>query len=99
MLAILGRHVPQRYVRQSCVRDHCHGCDQDEPILAGQPVYVLCIECGHAYRSSAELLAVWLEYELMVPAGVREEWGIGRVPVPPPDAHQIWSCPMCNHDF
>lgn len=108
MLEILGRHVPAGYpagysaegnVRPSCEHVHCYGCDLDEPVLPGDPVYVQCGECFHVYRTSADLLAAWLEYEMCIPAGVREQWGIGRDPVPPGDAHQIWSCPVCNHDF
>lgn len=65
-------------------RLHCWSHDIDEPDL---PWYRACFECKHVYRTAAELLAehnkVLAQYDVE----------------PETDAADIYTCPLCTHDF
>jgi hypothetical protein len=79
-----------------CAADHCFYHHVDEPIpmaqLSGAQV---CIECGH-YYASGEVLADVDEQVGVEDYGLHPEWG-------PPrgrrDPSQIFTCPLCCHDF
>jgi hypothetical protein len=62
---------------------HCHWHDIDEPGDA----YRVCFECKHAFRSAAELLAEHSKH--------LAEFG----QEPETDPEQVYTCPLCIHDF
>lgn len=55
----------------------------DEPIPDG--AYLVCGECGHCYVTAADLIEAERRLYPDLPART--------------SAAQMWSCPLCAHDF
>lgn len=74
-----------------CGGSHCwsHAVDED-----GTVAYRSCGECGHVWRTPADLLADVLALHEAVAAGNGEP-----VFPPPTDAGLVATCPLCCHDF
>jgi hypothetical protein len=77
-----GQHEPSA----ACGGMHCYRHHVDEP---AEGAYKTCGECGHVYRTEADL---------------RREWTASAPPdLPgretPPSTWQIYFCPLCLHDF
>jgi len=83
---------------------HCSGCGEDEPL---EPCYLRCFECGHIFNTAEDLLR---EHNAIIDSLNRqyphagcpvcdENWDLAT-PVPhETDASQVWTCPVCIHDF
>lgn len=71
----------------ACWPSHCSFHNVDEP---GAGAYRICVECGHVYKTAAELQEAFMA-----------EVALGLTVPPPeaPDAEEIWYCPLCAHDF
>lgn len=67
----------------------CHIHEKQEE-LASEP-YQVCFECGHVYNTAEELVAAYNE-------AVRVNFGADNPP-PPREAHEIFFCQECLHDF
>lgn len=65
-------------------RLHCWSHDIDEP---DSPCYRACFECKHVFRTAAQLLA-----------GHNEHLAVYGCE-PETDAGNVWTCPLCIHDF
>jgi hypothetical protein len=76
--------------------DFCWGCVQNEPAPEGG-AYRICGECGHVYGTPEDLVRE--DYELWVEISyTNPEFLAGsNVPTRPPE--EIYSCPICTHDF
>jgi len=85
---------------EACAPVHCWEHDVDET----GPCFRPCIECGHLFRTAAELVTAYNE-------GVRDlngrrdlvglvVTGWGQEPVPEvTSTNQVLFCPYCLHDF
>ena len=69
---------------EACGDQHCYTHHVDEP---SEPAYRFCYECGHVWRTAAELLA---EHN-------RQLAVYGRPPET--DVNQVFCCPLCIHDW
>lgn len=71
--------------------EHCFFCNVDEPLQPGD--YRVCGECLHVFRTAEELLA--RHNQLLA-----EFFGAGYPAMEPAtDPEQVWTCPLCAHDF
>lgn len=84
---------------EACLHVHCHSHHVDEP---SYPAYIACAECGHVYRSAAELRRAYRR--LWDPLGRRrwrarlsDLWGWLRSRVA--RARDIDICLECLHDL
>lgn len=64
----------------------CYGCMRCEPLRDGD--YRVCGECMHVYRTSEALL----DAHTALLNRLDIKWNFVRV-------DQIYSCPVCAHDF
>src|SRR5712671_4807396 len=79
-------------------RNHCYGCDADEP---DEPCYRACFECRHVWRTAEDLLAahnehlaVYAEPEAVQIAAAFAARGVPVLPyVPEMNPQQVYSCP------
>lgn len=72
--------------------EHCYIHNRHEPSLPGD--YRACLECGHVYRTPWEVM---LELLFLYRHWFNMGWDKFLQPIPPAD--EIYSCPLCTHDF
>lgn len=81
------RHYPDF----DCFEYHCHYCGVDE-----LPGWRACSECGHQYRSPADLRREYrrMPWQTSTRNPLRWAWRCLWV-----RAARIYHCPLCGHDF
>jgi hypothetical protein len=72
-------------VTASCADVHCAWHEDDEDPANAIRV---CFECWHAYLTLDEIRQAWIAG---APPELRDE--------PAPPAEEIYSCPLCMHDW
>jgi hypothetical protein len=85
--------------------DHCHVHHVDEPAPKGANVYRECGECFHVYLTEEDLQRedllirnqMW-QSDIRAKLGGPESGVHDNVPQPTPGS-EIYSCPLCTHDF
>lgn len=84
------RHEPT----DACADVHCYSCHLDES-GAG---YIVCLECGHIYRTARDLRRAYRREVLRRPGfGAPRWWRIWRALTV--RASRITFCQECIHDF
>lgn len=87
-----GRHMPG----PGC-DGHCYSCHVDEPIGRRSP-YIICLECGHVYRTARALRRAYRRQSLTIPRydvpWWRITWRAWTI-----RARDINFCQECIHDF
>jgi len=82
-------------ITAACAPVHCWSHDVDED----GPHYRACLECGHLYRTEAELVTEYNKGVREVNASPLPRWpGETRVPEIT-SVNDAWFCPLCMHDF
>jgi hypothetical protein len=94
-------------VTDACYPVHCHSCDLDEP---ADGAYIVCGECGHVYRTRRALRREWRRTERRDEVFAYADWkssGGHRLgwrltvwwSLLTVRSGQIYSCPLCGHDW
>lgn len=97
-LPILTPHEPT----EACLPMHCHSHHVDEP---DEPSYLICLECGHVYRTAGELRAAYRRIWSQITFGpsptlqtrLADLWGWLRSRFA--RARDITFCQECLHDW
>lgn len=99
--------LEEHEVRTECLPVHCHIHNRDEP-TEGKEFYRVCLECGHCFYTSEELVEAWRKEcieGVTITASNPEEAAVKvrerqeEIRKEEIDAEKIYHCPHCSHDF